>query len=184
MPRLLRAADYRFMPWKNGGGTTSEILIEPPGADMASFDWRISMARIDEDGEFSCFPIVDRTLTMLSGAMSLRVDTGDCQRLDAISPPFAFAGEDKITAEVKQSPIHDLNVFTRRTVFSHKVWRLTLGAPLPPRREGSIRLIMPTMNGSIPFEAPNCLMFAQDEPLASLGELTDHASVIADIWRV
>ncbi|TIV75088.1 MAG: HutD family protein, partial [Mesorhizobium sp.] len=23
--RILRAADYRVMPWKNGGGTTTEI---------------------------------------------------------------------------------------------------------------------------------------------------------------
>ena len=184
MPRLLNAADYRVMPWKNGGGTTSEILIAPPGAHMASFDWRISMARIDQDGDFSCFPGVDRTLTVLSGAMSLRVAEGERQQLNAISPPYGFPGECEVAAEVERGSVHDLNVFTRRTAFSHEVWRHAATAPLPPRREGSIRLIMPTTNGSIPFEAPNCLMFAQDEPLASLGGLTDHASVIADIWRV
>ncbi|TIV74879.1 MAG: HutD family protein, partial [Mesorhizobium sp.] len=30
--RILRAADYRVMPWKNGGGTTTEIAVSPDGA--------------------------------------------------------------------------------------------------------------------------------------------------------
>jgi environmental stress-induced protein Ves len=184
MPRLLRAADYRVMPWKNGGGMTSEILIEPPGADMTHFDWRISMARIDQDGDFSCFPGVDRTLTVLSGAVSLHVGTRDCQPLDANSPPYAFSGEDEITAEVKLGPVHDLNVFTRRTAFAHQVWRNTLTAPLPPRRESAIRLIVSTSDGTTPFAAGDCLMFAQGEPLAPPDERADQPSVIVDIWRV
>jgi environmental stress-induced protein Ves len=184
MPRLLRAADYRIMPWKNGGGTTSEILIEPPGADVAHFDWRISMARIDQDGNFSSFSGVDRTLTVLSGAMSLHLPAGDCQKLDVISPPYAFQGEDAITSKVDHGPIYDLNVFTRRTIFSHEVWRRTERAPLPPRRESSIRLIVPTTNGSMPFVAGDCVMFALGEPLTCLTELADQPCVIVDIWRV
>jgi uncharacterized protein len=96
MLTLLRAADYPVMPWKNGGGTTSEILIEPPGADMANFDWRVSTARIDEASDFSRFPGVDWTLIVLSGAMSLRGAVGERQQLDANIPPFAFPGEDEI----------------------------------------------------------------------------------------
>jgi uncharacterized protein len=184
MPRLLRAADYRAMPWKNGGGTTSEILIEPPGADIANFDWRISMARIDQVGDFSRFPGVDRTLTVLSGAMSLCVAEGERQPLDANSPPFAFPGEDMITAGVKRGPVHDLNVFTRRSTFSHKVWRHAATAPLPPRNTSAIRLIASTTNASMRFAAGDCLMFAPDEPLTSLDELTDQPRVIVDIWPV
>ncbi|HZF82215.1 MAG TPA: HutD family protein, partial [Burkholderiaceae bacterium] len=30
-------------PWKNGGGSTREILCWPPGADMHGFDWRVSV---------------------------------------------------------------------------------------------------------------------------------------------
>ncbi|RWP07744.1 HutD family protein, partial [Mesorhizobium sp.] len=27
--RILRAAEYRSMPWKNGGGVTTEIAVSP-----------------------------------------------------------------------------------------------------------------------------------------------------------
>ena len=59
--RVLRAADYPRMPWKNGGGETAEILVEPAGAPLDSFDWRLSMARVAADGPFSLFPGVERT---------------------------------------------------------------------------------------------------------------------------
>ncbi|MBM7325185.1 HutD family protein, partial [Agrobacterium sp. S2] len=49
------------MPWKNGGGVTTEIIVHPAKASMADFDWRISMANVAQDGPFSIFPGVDRT---------------------------------------------------------------------------------------------------------------------------
>ena len=67
MHRVLTPADYRRMPWKNGGGHTTEIAAEPPGAGMASFAWRVSVADIAHDGPFSAFPGVDRTLVLLAG---------------------------------------------------------------------------------------------------------------------
>ena len=30
--QVLRQADYRRMPWKNGGGETTEVTVSPPGA--------------------------------------------------------------------------------------------------------------------------------------------------------
>ena len=42
--QVLRAADHRRMPWKNGRGETTEIAIWPPTAGLDGFDWRISMA--------------------------------------------------------------------------------------------------------------------------------------------
>ena len=40
--RVFRSADHAFSPWKNGGGTTAEIAIGPPGATLDAFDWRIN----------------------------------------------------------------------------------------------------------------------------------------------
>jgi hypothetical protein len=60
---LLRAADHRTMPWKNGGGETTEIAVSPPHAGLADFDWRISMAKVASDGSFSIFPEIDRTFS-------------------------------------------------------------------------------------------------------------------------
>ena len=38
--RILRGADYKRMPWKNGGGETVEIAVSPEGAALSDFDWR------------------------------------------------------------------------------------------------------------------------------------------------
>lgn len=65
--KILRAGDYKRMPWKNGGGQTTEIAVFPPHASVEDFGWRISMATVGEDGPFSVFPGVDRTLSILSG---------------------------------------------------------------------------------------------------------------------
>ena len=65
--RILRASTYRRMPWKNGGGETTEIAVSPEGAGLDDFAWRISMARVDGDGPFSAFAGVDRTLSILEG---------------------------------------------------------------------------------------------------------------------
>lgn len=60
---------------KNGGGITTEIIVHPANASMADFDWRMSMADVAQDGPFSIFPGIDRTLCILEGAgMSLSID--------------------------------------------------------------------------------------------------------------
>ena len=65
---VLRAADHRTMPWKNGGGSTTEIAAAPDGAGIDAFDWRVSMAVVAADGPFSEFPGIDRTLSILDGS--------------------------------------------------------------------------------------------------------------------
>jgi uncharacterized protein len=65
--RILRAENYRRMPWKNGGGLTAEIAVSPESAGLDDFDWRVSMARVEAGGPFSLFPGVDRTLSILEG---------------------------------------------------------------------------------------------------------------------
>ena len=52
-------------PWRNGGGETREIVSWPPGAQ--DFDWRASIATIAQDGPFSAFTGIDRSITLLEG---------------------------------------------------------------------------------------------------------------------
>ncbi|WP_171524369.1 HutD family protein, partial [Acinetobacter baumannii] len=47
---VIRSRDYRRMPWKNGGGETTEIIVQPTGASLDDFDWRFSMARVGSSG--------------------------------------------------------------------------------------------------------------------------------------
>ena len=91
MLRIIRNADYPARPWKNGGGTTRDIAASPPGASFDDFDWRLSLAQVDRDGPFSRFDGVDRTLVLLTGAMTLHEQD---RRIDLVRhEPVTFAGE-------------------------------------------------------------------------------------------
>jgi hypothetical protein len=118
MARILRSVAYVARPWKNGGGTTRDIAVSPPGASLATFDWRLSLAQVDRDGPFSRFDNVDRTLVLLSGAMTLHERD---RRIDLVrNEPFAFGGELAIEATVVGGgSTLDFNVMTRRSRASH-----------------------------------------------------------------
>lgn len=122
--QVLKADDYKRMPWKNGGGQTAEIAVSPPDAGLSGFDWRLSMATVASDGPFSSFPGVDRTLTILSGAgMILHGAEGQDVTLTRHSPPFSFAADEPISAVLVDAAVVDLNVMTRRDRLSHRVER-------------------------------------------------------------
>src|SRR4051794_31653930 len=125
--RVIRAADYRPMPWKNGGGETVEIAASPADAGMEGFDWRVSMARVARKVPFSSFEGVDRTLAILDGA-GLRLDIAGRVpvELTAGSPPLSFPADLPATAPLADGPVLDLNVMTRRAAVEHAVDRLAL----------------------------------------------------------
>jgi environmental stress-induced protein Ves len=125
MLRILRHADYPTRPWKNGGGTTRDIAVSPPGASLDDFDWRLSLAQVDRDGPFSRFDNVDRTLVLLSGAMTLH-EQG--RRIDLVRhEPVMFEGERVLEATVPGGATLDFNVMTRRGRARHVVRRESFG---------------------------------------------------------
>ena len=121
MAKLLRSADHRRMPWKNGGGgETVEVIVHPEGASLSDFGWRVSMATVACDGPFSVFPGIDRTLAVLSGdGMDLSIEGMGDRLLTPASAPLPFPADAPTTARLTGGPITDLNVMTRRGVFSH-----------------------------------------------------------------
>jgi uncharacterized protein len=121
MARILRSVDYVARPWKNGGGTTRDIVVSPPAASLETFDWRLSLAQVDRDGPFSRFDNVDRTLVLLSGAMTLHERD---RRIDLVrNEPFSFEGERAIEATVAGGSTLDFNVMTRRGRATHTARR-------------------------------------------------------------
>ena len=110
--RIIRSSDYATMPWKNGGGTTTEIAVFPPGADMATFEWRLSMARVERGGPFSLFPGVDRSIAILEGdGLTLAVEDEDDVCLDKALSPFPFPGDAAAGVEMVGGPVLDLKFF-------------------------------------------------------------------------
>ena len=101
-------------PWKNGGGSTQELACWPPGADMNSFEWRVSLATVDRPGPFSAFPAIDRQIMLLGGdGLHLR-GPGWAHRLDQPWRPFAFAGDDAVDSDLLGGASQDFNLMQRR----------------------------------------------------------------------
>ncbi|WP_332777660.1 HutD/Ves family protein [Polaromonas sp.] len=129
MLRVIRAAECRAMPWKNGGGETTELAVFPPGASLDDFGWRVSRARVASDGAFSRFDGVDRSLAVLDGAgLVLSIGQAPAVTLAPGSPPLRFAADVATFARLvrDKEAVHDLNVMTRRDRFEHSVAPLQL----------------------------------------------------------
>lgn len=107
-------------PWRNGGGETREIISYPPG--RSDFDWRISIATIAQDGPFSAFPGIDRSITLLSGdGVYLQALPDIDHALTVTGEPFSFSGDIALSARLAGGVTTDFNVMTRRTVCAARV---------------------------------------------------------------
>ena len=128
--RILTPRDYRVMPWKNGGGTTTEIHIHPAGAGWDDFDWRAGIADIRQSGPFSSFPGIDRSILLLDcpdrSGMRLTIDGRD---VDLPLRAFVdFAGEAATIGTLRGQPVRDFNVMSRRSRIRHECGCLVLPA--------------------------------------------------------
>jgi environmental stress-induced protein Ves len=142
--KILRHADYKRMPWKNGLGITEEVIAHPPGSDIASFGWRLSIAHVGADGPFSVFAGIDRTIALLDGDGLLLDLPGRTIELEAHGEPFAFSGDLEISSRNKGGATIDLNIMTRRGRFKHRMRRLDGAKQIEIHTPGTILLF----NGS------------------------------------
>jgi environmental stress-induced protein Ves len=126
MTMLIPYAGLSPAPWKNGGGSTTQIAVFPPDADFEDFDWRVSLATIAGDGAFSEFPGVERTLALVDGhGMTLEID-GEAALLSKADPVAVFDGESRVVAKLNRGPSTDFNVMTRVDRCYHQFGRRAL----------------------------------------------------------
>lgn len=120
---VLDPANYRHVPWKNGGGVTTDIAGEYlPGAEPGGWDgmvWRLSRTRIETPGPFSDLPGYDRLLAVIDGR-GLMLHPRGRSPLDVRAPFQAvrFAGEWPIDSELTEGPVGVLNLLGDRTKIS------------------------------------------------------------------
>ena len=110
MIRHLRQDDFTTMPWANGRGSTVEMLrVDRDGKLL----WRLSRASVIEDGPFSVFTGIDRSLTVITGAgFDLQGDAVHLQARPMV--PVAFPGDVPISAVGVTGPCEDFNVMVAR----------------------------------------------------------------------
>lgn len=111
---------YTEQPWRNGQGTTTQLLAADDAA--GGFLWRLSIAPVLSDGPFSNFSGYDRTLILLEGSSITLLHGEHGEHL--LDQPLAmahFSGDWATSGQLGAGPIRDFNVMTRRDRFQAHV---------------------------------------------------------------
>lgn len=103
---------YRNMPWRNGRGFTLEIAREP--AAGGDFAWRLSLADIERDGEFSAYPGYRRALVLVAGNVLRLKFRGHGNRcLDPARRGTRFEGDWQTDCAIPRGRCTDLSLIVR-----------------------------------------------------------------------
>ncbi len=168
---VIPANEYRRERWRNGLGWTREIH-----AAGEPWQWRLSIAEIDQDAPFSSFPGVDRELVLLSGnGLRLRFDDGESTLLEPPHGRLRFAGERAVTGELVDGPTHDFNLMWRRDAIDAQLWHRPLVGPMVIFAEAGTTWAVHLLAGQA--------RFADDSGLPGL-EAGDTALLVAGAQRL
>lgn len=121
MSSIITPVQYKTAKWKNGKGQTTEMAIDPNG-NLDCFEWRISQAKVTEDGEFSDFAGYQRHMVLLKGnGLTLEHDEVMSDDLDGPLSIAAFDGSCKTVGKLKGGAIINFNLITRASHFEVSV---------------------------------------------------------------
>jgi environmental stress-induced protein Ves len=124
---IVRYAELKPQPWRNGGGVTREVAAgRAPAADAgaapagsagdAGWDWQVSIAEVAKAGAFSPFAGMERVLTVIEGDLLLLSVDGAEHPLEKYRP-FRFSGDADAAGALPTGDIRNLNVITRDGAF-------------------------------------------------------------------
>lgn len=137
----------RSQAWKNGGGTTRELLAWP-----SATDWRVrlSVAEVQADGPFSRFDGVQRCFAVLSGAGVRLVVDGQAHALTPANDPLAFDGGADTLCTLLGGATQDFNLMARGgcPVLQRVQARVTLAAS-PARFQAVYAASAPAVLGEL-----------------------------------
>ena len=126
--QIIRFADLKPQPWRNGGGVTRELASHRGGAaagatsagatssDDGAWDWRVSIADVTSAGEYSPFPGMERVLTVIEGELLLLAVDGTEHPLEKYRP-FRFPGGAASSSALPTGDVRNLNVIAREGAF-------------------------------------------------------------------
>ncbi len=134
MLTLLESGTRKRMRWRNNLGWTTEIARAPDlsqSADPDAFLWRVSVAEIDADSDFSVFEGIDRSIAVIDGDGIVLVVDEDVHSVLPGHPAVRFAGEASTSCMLVAGPTRDFNVMTRRGACEHEVLTMQLLVSAP-----------------------------------------------------
>ena len=97
-------------PWKNGGGTTRELIAWP---NSEHWVWRMSVAEVAQSGPFSRFDGVQRWFAVLGGVGVALTHERQRHLLTVNSAPLCFDGGRLTGCELLAGPTLDFNLMVR-----------------------------------------------------------------------
>ena len=108
----LTTSDFVRQPWKNGGGTTTQLAREEGGERWL---WRLSLAEVERSGPFSDFDGYERTLLLVEGeGMELTIEGGASLTLREPYEALVFDGGARVACRLLGGPVKDLNLIVDR----------------------------------------------------------------------
>lgn len=152
MTTVIRGADLRPVPWRNGQGTTRDVVtrLGPDGALL----WQVSIAELERDAVFSDFTHCDRIFTPVRGdPVGLSFD-GEAFTPCPLLVPVAFAGERRTRCRVPGRPAQALNVIADRRAHAATLDVLRLPAGTRVQSAGSAECVLHCVSGAIDAGGP------------------------------
>ena len=127
MITLLTPAQYRRMPWKNGGGVATDVATdEATGGEV----WRFGRTAIPVPGPFSDYTGYDR-VQVLIGGRGLVLDGPDGE-IDLRQPfkPVRYRGELPLVSRLEAGPVEVVNLIGARAKVAVAMVTLSAGKSL------------------------------------------------------
>ena len=106
-PRLISLEQASMQRWRNGSGSTRELLAWP---SAEHWQLRLSVADIDADGPFSIFDGVQRWFVVLQGAGVALTINGQPRLQRLADAPLHFDGAAHTDCRLLGGPTRDLNL--------------------------------------------------------------------------
>lgn len=121
MLTILSPETFKTIPWKNGLGQTTELAINS-GGNLDNFNWRLSIASVVNDGDFSNFSGYQRNLVLIEGeGLILDHRNGDIDELTNLLDIAHFDGGSKTHGSLVNGGIKDFNIMTNENSFTAEV---------------------------------------------------------------
>jgi len=121
MLAIFSPENFKTIPWKNGLGHTTELAISD-GGNLDKFDWRLSIASVVNDGDFSNFAGYQRNLVLIEGeGLILDHRNDDVDNLTKLLDIAHFDGGCNTHGALVNGGIKDFNIMTNQLTFSADV---------------------------------------------------------------
>lgn len=177
---IIRFADIRPQPWRNGGGVTRELASHPKVASEqdGAWDWRVSIADVSKAGDFSAFPGMERVITIIDGELMLLTVDGSEHPLEKYRP-FRFSGEAPSSATLPTGDVRDLNVIAREGAFKGYTSIVEISKKRPhPVFEGQLAVLLEGKASVLPGAAEG-----EDPSAGEAQELSRYDAVVGSDVR-